>query len=145
MINIKCKKCGWMLPFQAKSNKDNVCGRKSIDIVCLKCGKNLIRKGGNVNRWYWLCSDTFRLFCCNLFKPILIFVIVFLVEEKTDIIIIPSKVFINVQIFIFYIIFENLIKTPNYGISFFYANPCLPFLIVNDSHSNPIIRQWITI
>ena len=91
MINIKCKKCGWMLPFQAKSNKDNVCGRKSIDIVCLKCGKILIRKGGNVNRWYWLCSDTFRLFCCNLFKPILIFVIVFLVEEKTDIIIMPSR------------------------------------------------------
>ncbi len=52
MINIKCKKCGWKLPFQAKSNKDTVCGRKSIDIVCLNCGKILIRKGGNVNRWY---------------------------------------------------------------------------------------------
>ena len=52
MINIKCKKCGWKLPFTAKARKDNVCGRRSDDVECPKCGKLLIRKGGNVNRWY---------------------------------------------------------------------------------------------
>jgi len=52
MINIICKKCGWKLPFSAKSDKDNICSRKSTDIECPKCGKILIRKGGNTNRWY---------------------------------------------------------------------------------------------
>ena len=52
MINIKCKKCGWTLPFTARAKKDNVCGRKPDDVECPKCGKLLIRKGGNVNRWY---------------------------------------------------------------------------------------------
>ena len=52
MINIICKKCGWKLPFTAKAKKDNVCGRRSEDVQCPKCGKLLIRKGGKANRWY---------------------------------------------------------------------------------------------
>jgi len=52
MINIKCEKCGWTLPFIARARKDNVCGRRSDDVECPKCGKLLIRKGGNVKRWY---------------------------------------------------------------------------------------------
>jgi hypothetical protein len=52
MINIQCKNCGWRLPFSAKAKKDNVCGRKSNDVICAKCGKILIRKGGKVSRWY---------------------------------------------------------------------------------------------
>ncbi len=36
----------------ARAKKDNVCGRKLDDVECPKCGKLLIRKGGNVNRWY---------------------------------------------------------------------------------------------
>ena len=52
MISIKCKKCGWELPFSAKANKDSVCGRGSKNILCPKCGEMLVRKGGKVNRWY---------------------------------------------------------------------------------------------
>jgi len=52
MINIKCKKCGWELPFSAKANKDSVCSRGTENILCPKCGELLVRKGGKVNRWY---------------------------------------------------------------------------------------------
>jgi len=52
MINIVCKKCGWRLPFTARTKKDNVCCRGSDDVICPKCGKLLIRKGGKANKWY---------------------------------------------------------------------------------------------
>ncbi|MCJ7571879.1 MAG: hypothetical protein MUO82_08395 [Candidatus Thermoplasmatota archaeon] len=52
MINIRCKKCGWRLPFSAKATKDSVQERGAGNIVCPNCGEVLIRKGGNVNRWY---------------------------------------------------------------------------------------------
>jgi len=51
MINIKCKKCGWKLPFSAKAKEDNVCSRRSEDVKCPKCGNLLIRNGGKTNRW----------------------------------------------------------------------------------------------
>jgi len=52
MINIKCKKCGWELPFSAKVDKDSVCNRGQENILCPKCGEMLVRKGGKINRWY---------------------------------------------------------------------------------------------
>ena len=52
MINIRCKKCGWQLPFSAKEKKDSVVYRGTNDIVCPKCGELLVRAGGKVNRWY---------------------------------------------------------------------------------------------
>jgi len=52
MINIVCKKCGWKLPFTAKANKANICGRRAEDVQCPKCGKILIQKGGKTNKWY---------------------------------------------------------------------------------------------
>ncbi|MCX6665019.1 MAG: hypothetical protein NT038_03005 [Euryarchaeota archaeon] len=51
MIQIKCKKCGWSLPFSAKT-KDSVVDRGSNNVVCPKCGETLIRMGGKVGRWY---------------------------------------------------------------------------------------------
>ena len=52
MINIVCKKCGWRLPFTARIKKDNLCCRRSEDVICPKCGKLLIKKGGKANKWY---------------------------------------------------------------------------------------------
>lgn len=52
MINIRCKKCGWRLPFSAKATRDSVQMRGGVNILCPKCGELLIRKGGKVNRWY---------------------------------------------------------------------------------------------
>lgn len=52
MIHIKCKKCGWSLPFSTKLKKDSVMARGSNNVVCPKCGEILIRLGGRVNRWY---------------------------------------------------------------------------------------------
>jgi predicted RNA-binding Zn-ribbon protein involved in translation (DUF1610 family) len=52
MINIKCKKCGWRLPFSSKKNKDNVKDRGFKNVVCPKCGELLIRSGGRINSWY---------------------------------------------------------------------------------------------
>lgn len=50
MIKIKCKKCGWVLPFSAKADKDSVCSRGQENISCPKCGELLVRKGGKANR-----------------------------------------------------------------------------------------------
>jgi len=52
MIYIKCKKCGWKLPFSAKVKKDSVCERGAKNVLCPKCGELLIKKGGKDNRWY---------------------------------------------------------------------------------------------
>jgi len=52
MINIKCKKCGWILPFSAQANKDSVYKRGQVNILCPKCGELLVRNGGRINRWY---------------------------------------------------------------------------------------------
>jgi len=46
MIHIKCKKCGWRLPFSSKTNKDTVKNRGDADIVCPNCGQVLVKKGG---------------------------------------------------------------------------------------------------
>jgi predicted RNA-binding Zn-ribbon protein involved in translation (DUF1610 family) len=52
MINIRCKKCGWRLPFFTRANIDSVQERGKGDIVCSKCGEVLIRKGGKVKQWF---------------------------------------------------------------------------------------------
>lgn len=52
MISIRCKKCGWRLPFSSKATSDSVQLRGKCDIVCPKCGILLIRKGGRFKRWY---------------------------------------------------------------------------------------------
>jgi len=52
MIKIKCKKCGWCLPFSSKEKKDSVQDRGECNLVCPKCGEMLIRKGGKISRWY---------------------------------------------------------------------------------------------
>ena len=51
MINIKCKRCGWVLPFSAIANKDSGCNRGSTDIVCQKCGEILVKQGGKKNQY----------------------------------------------------------------------------------------------
>ncbi len=51
MIHIKCKKCGWRLPFSGKGDKDTVSGRGDDNIICPSCGEILIKRGGKVNRW----------------------------------------------------------------------------------------------
>ncbi len=51
MIHIKCKKCGWRLPFSGKGDKDTVNGRGGDTIICPSCGEILIKIGGKVNRW----------------------------------------------------------------------------------------------
>jgi predicted RNA-binding Zn-ribbon protein involved in translation (DUF1610 family) len=52
MIKIKCKKCGWTLPFSSKATNDSVQDRGGGNIVCPKCGEILIKKGGKIGRWY---------------------------------------------------------------------------------------------
>ena len=51
MIHIKCKNCGWRLPFSGKGNGDTVSGRGDGNIICPSCGEILIKMGGKVNRW----------------------------------------------------------------------------------------------
>ena len=51
MINIKCKKCGWILPFSAIANRDSVCKRGSTNILCQKCGEILVLQGGKKNHY----------------------------------------------------------------------------------------------
>ncbi len=50
MIHIKCKKCGWRLPFSDKGDKDTVKNRGEGNIICPSCGEILIKRGGKVNR-----------------------------------------------------------------------------------------------
>ena len=52
MIKIRCKKCGWKLPFSALGSKDSVVHRGGSSLNCPKCGELLIQKGGKKNRWY---------------------------------------------------------------------------------------------
>ena len=51
MIHIKCKKCGWRLPFSSKGNEDTVRNREDSNIICPNCGETLIKRGGKVNKW----------------------------------------------------------------------------------------------
>jgi len=51
MIHIKCKNCGWRLPFSSNKNKDTVKNRGDGTIMCPRCGEILIKRGGKVNRW----------------------------------------------------------------------------------------------
>jgi len=48
MIHIKCKKCGWRLPFSSKGSEDTVKGRGDDTITCPNCGEILIKRGGKV-------------------------------------------------------------------------------------------------
>ena len=52
MINIRCKKCDWKLPFSTRGLKDSVVHRGESSINCPKCGELLIQKGGKKSRWY---------------------------------------------------------------------------------------------
>ena len=51
MINIRCKKCGWRLPFSSRGSKDSVQNRIGSNVNCPKCGELLIQKGGKKNQW----------------------------------------------------------------------------------------------
>ena len=51
MIHIKCKNCGWRLPFSSKGNEDTVRNRGDGTIKCPNFGEILIKRGGKVNRW----------------------------------------------------------------------------------------------
>ena len=51
MINIKCKKCGWRLPFSSKGNEDAIRGRGDDTIICPNYGEILIKRGGKINNW----------------------------------------------------------------------------------------------
>ena len=51
MINIKCKKCGWRLPFSSKGNEDTIRGRGDDTIICPRCGEILIKRGEKGYEW----------------------------------------------------------------------------------------------
>ena len=51
MIHIKCKNCGWRLPFSSNRNEDAVKNRGDSDIICPNCGQMLIKSGGKWNGW----------------------------------------------------------------------------------------------
>ena len=51
MIHIKCKNCGWRLPFSSTRNGDTVKNRGDSNIICPKCGQMLIKSGGKWNGW----------------------------------------------------------------------------------------------
>ena len=45
MIHIKCKKCGWRLPFSSKIDGYTVRNRLKDDtVLCPNCGEILIKK-----------------------------------------------------------------------------------------------------
>ena len=44
MIHIKCKNCGWRLPFSSKGNEDSVGNRGDGNIICSSCGEILIKE-----------------------------------------------------------------------------------------------------
>ena len=46
MIHIKCKKCGWRLPFSDNGDKDTVKNQGDGNITCPICGELLIKRGG---------------------------------------------------------------------------------------------------
>ena len=50
MIHIKCKKCGWRLPFSSKKNEDTVKNRGDTTIICPNCGEMLVKSGGKWKR-----------------------------------------------------------------------------------------------
>lgn len=50
MIHIKCKNCGWRLPFSSKGKEDTVKNRGDGTIICPNCGKTLIKRGERTNR-----------------------------------------------------------------------------------------------
>ncbi len=49
MLHIKCKTCGWRLPFSSKRNEDTVKRRGDCKIICPNCGKTLIK--GVEGKW----------------------------------------------------------------------------------------------
>jgi len=49
LIHIKCKTCGWRLPFSSKANEDTVKNRGIGKIICPNCGKILIK--GVTGKW----------------------------------------------------------------------------------------------
>jgi len=51
MIHIKCKKCGWRLPFSSKRNEDTVKNRGESNLICPNCGETLIKRGGKGYEW----------------------------------------------------------------------------------------------
>jgi ribosomal protein S27E len=51
MIRIKCKKCGWRLPFSSKRNEDTVKNRGDGNLICPNCGQMLIKMGGKGYEW----------------------------------------------------------------------------------------------
>ena len=47
MIHIKCKKCGWRLPFSSKIDGYTVRSRLKDDtVLCTNCGEILIKRKG---------------------------------------------------------------------------------------------------
>jgi len=51
MIHIKCKKCGWRLPFSSKIDEDTVKNRGDTNILCPNCGQILVKSGGKWKVW----------------------------------------------------------------------------------------------
>ena len=51
MIHIRCKKCGWRLPFSGKKDEDAVKSRGDANIICPKCGEMLVKSGGKWKEW----------------------------------------------------------------------------------------------
>ena len=49
MLHIKCKTCGWRLPFSSKGNVDTVKSRGNGKIICPNCGNTLIQGLRGVN------------------------------------------------------------------------------------------------
>ena len=51
MIHIKCKICGWRLPFSGNKNEDDVKNRGDSNIICPNCGEILVKRGGKRKVW----------------------------------------------------------------------------------------------
>jgi len=50
MIHIRCKKCGWRMPFSSEKNEDTVKSRGDTNILCPNCGAMLVKSGGKWKR-----------------------------------------------------------------------------------------------
>ena len=48
MIHIRCKKCGWRLPFSSKKDEDTVQERGDGNLLCPNCNELLICRGGKI-------------------------------------------------------------------------------------------------